>query len=226
MIEVALCPNHKHGLIENGCFDHWLSFPLTIRLFHLFRNTTLPIHWFCQGKRIGRGCLASHLYFTSSIVCVSEGNFQLFCVWLQILSYLTVINFLAVKDAFAPLGLGDGKILNSSLQASSTLNRFHKPGYGRLNTVIDGGAWCARDTNRSHYFQVDLHEIHKITEIVLQGKYSGSSQEQGWVIAFSVTYSIDGIVWSQHIKDGLSVGSTSLWRSLKTNNTNKKNRLA
>ena len=29
---------------------------------------------------VQRFCLASNLYFTSSIICVSEGNFQLFCV--------------------------------------------------------------------------------------------------------------------------------------------------
>ena len=159
-------------------------------------------------------------------LCIEGGFPIILCLPANILSYLTVINFLAVKDGFAPLGLGDGKILNSSLRASSTLNRFHKPAYGRLNTFIEGGAWCARDTNESHYFQVDLHEIHKITKIVLQGKYSGSSQEQGWVTKFSVTYSIGGIVWSQHIKDGISVGSISLWRSLNTNNAIKKYLLA
>ena len=98
-----------------------------------------------------------------------------------------------------------GKIANHSLKASSTLNKFHKPGYGRLNTIIEGGSWCARETNTSQYFQVDLIEIHKISNILLRGKYSGSAEGQGWVSKFAVTYSNDGIVWSHHVKDGLSV---------------------
>jgi len=107
------------------------------------------------------------------------------------------------------LGFEAGKIANCSLRASSTLNRFHKPSFGRLNTVIEGGAWCARVTNTSQYFQVDLHEVHKLTNIILQGKYSGSTEEQGWVTKFSVTYSNDGIVWNQHVEDGLKVSAIS-----------------
>ena len=98
---------------------------------------------------------------------------------------------------------------NTFVKTSSTLNRFHKPGYGRLNTAIEGGAWCAHNTNTSQYFQVDLHEVHKITNIMLQGKYSGPPEEQGWVTKFSVTYSNDGIVWSQHVEEGLMVSGIS-----------------
>ena len=98
-----------------------------------------------------------------------------------------------------------GKIPNHSLKASSTLNKYHKPGYGRLNTVIEGGAWCARESHTSQYFQVDLIEIHKISNIVLQGKNSGPAEGQGWVTKFAVTYSNDGIVWSQHVEEGLAV---------------------
>ena len=98
-----------------------------------------------------------------------------------------------------------GKIANHSLKASSTLNKFHKPEFGRLNTFIEGGAWCARETNTSQYFQVDLIEIHKISSIILQGKNSGPSEGQGWVTKFAITYSNDGIVWSQHVEEGLEV---------------------
>lgn len=103
------------------------------------------------------------------------------------------------------LGFEVGKITNHSLKASSTLNKYHKSGYGRLNTVIEGGAWCARETNTSQYFQVDLIEIHKISNIMLQGKYSGPAEGQGWVTKFAVTYSYDGIVWSQHVEEVLGV---------------------
>lgn len=112
-------------------------------------------------------------------------------------------------DGDRSLGFEDGKIANYSLTASSTLNKYHKPGYGRLNTLIEGGAWCARETNTSQYFQVDLQQIHKITNIILQGKYSGPTDEQGWVTKFSVSYGNDGIVWSQHSEDGLDVGALS-----------------
>ncbi|KAJ7379101.1 hypothetical protein OS493_018900 [Desmophyllum pertusum] len=103
------------------------------------------------------------------------------------------------------IGFEAGKIANSSLNASSVLNKYHKPGYARLNTVIEGGAWCARETNTSQYFQVDLIEIHKLRNVILQGKYSGPAEEQGWVTKFSVTYSNDGIMWSQQVQGGLEV---------------------
>ena len=52
---------------------------------------------------------------------------------------------------------------------------------------------------------MDLIEVHKITNIVLQGKYSGSVEVQGWVTKFSVTISYDGIAWSQHVEEGIEV---------------------
>lgn len=85
------------------------------------------------------------------------------------------------------------------------MNWLHKPEYGRLNTAIGGGAWCARDSNTTQYFQVDLREVHKVTNIVLQGKYSRLSEEQGWVTKFSITHSLDGVVWKQHQQNGLLV---------------------
>ena len=44
---------------------------------------------------------------------------------------------------------------------------------------------------------------------MLQGKYSGPPEEQGWVTKFSVTYSNDGIVWNQHVEEGLMVSGNS-----------------
>ena len=91
------------------------------------------------------------------------------------------------------------------MKASSSLNKRYKPEYGRLNTLTEGGAWCARETNAKQYFQVDLIEVHKITNIVMQGKYSGPVEIQGWVTKFSVTYSYDGIAWIQHVEEGIGV---------------------
>lgn len=47
--------------------------------------------------------------------------------------------------------------------------------------------------------------MHKITNIVMQGKYAGPVEIQGWVTKFSVTYSYDGIAWSQHMEEGIGV---------------------
>lgn len=49
-----------------------------------------------------------------------------------------------------------------------------------------------------------------ISNIILQGKYTGSAQGNGWVTKFSVTYSNDGIVWSRHSEGGVQVGVFSL----------------
>ena len=116
------------------------------------------------------------------------------------------------KDVFSSelyaddsLGFEVGKIANHSLKASSSLNKRYNPEYGRLNTFIGGGGWCARETNTKQYLQVDLTEVHKITNIVMQGKYAGPVEIQGWVTKFSVTYSYDGIAWSQHMEEGIGV---------------------
>ena len=52
---------------------------------------------------------------------------------------------------------------------------------------------------------MDLIEVHQITNIVMQGKYSGPVEIQGWVTKFSVTYSYDGIAWIQHVEEGIGV---------------------
>ena len=93
------------------------------------------------------------------------------------------------------------------MKASSTLNKRYKPEYGRLNTIIEGGVWCAREISINQYFQVDLIEEHKITNVVMQGKYSGPVEKQGWVTKFSVTYSNDGIAWNQHMEEGIGVSN-------------------
>jgi len=115
------------------------------------------------------------------------------------------LTFSSELYAHDSLGFEDGKIANHSLKASSTLNKQHKPGYARLNTFIEGGAWCARETNTNQYIQMDLFELHKITNIIMQGKYSGVVEEQGWVTRFSITYSNNGIAWSQHVEEGIGV---------------------
>ncbi|XP_022785986.1 uncharacterized protein LOC111326285 [Stylophora pistillata] len=108
-------------------------------------------------------------------------------------------------DGDRSLGFEAGKVADQSLTASSILKKYHKPEFGRLNTFIKGGSWCARETNTTEYLQVDLQEIHKISNIILQGKYTGSAQGKGWVTKFSVTYSNDGTVWSRHKEGAVEV---------------------
>ena len=136
--------------------------------------------------------------------------------------------FSSVLYAHDSLGFEVGKIANHSLKASSSLNKRYKPEYGRLNTFIEGGAWCARETNTKQYFQVDLIEVHKITNVVMQGKYSGPVEIQGWVTKFSVTYSYHGIAWIQHVEEGIGVsvrfskclmtGERDCWQKAQINN--------
>lgn len=52
-MEVASCPNHKHGLIDNGCFDHWLSFPPTKRLFHVLEIQLYKYIGFIRVRKLG-----------------------------------------------------------------------------------------------------------------------------------------------------------------------------
>ena len=131
-------------------------------------------------------------------------------VSLRFFSIRFLIRVLSEPDGDKSIGFETGKVADQSLTASSTLNKYYRPEFGRLNSLIEGGSWCARETNTSEYLQVDLQEIHKISNIILQGKYTGSAQGNGWVTKFSVTYSNDGIVWSRHSEGGVQVGVFSL----------------
>ena len=80
-------------------------------------------------------------------------------------------------------------IPDERITASSWLSSKHLPFYGRLDTIIGHGAWCAAANDINPYLEIDLEMEHSINGIILQGKYRLSSDQLGdaWVTVFSLS---------------------------------------
>lgn len=85
----------------------------------------------------------------------------------------------------------NGKIPNSAITATTSLNQYFGPERARLDTVKSGsfgGAWIPKSQDVGQWIQVDLGKITKITRLATQGR-----QEAGhYVKSYSITYSIEG----------------------------------
>ena len=84
-----------------------------------------------------------------------------------------------------------GKIPNSAIAATTSLNQYYGPERARLDTVKSGsyaGAWIPKANDLGQWIGVDLGKITKITRIASQGR-----QDAGhWVKSYSLTYSVEG----------------------------------
>ena len=56
------------------------------------------------------------------------------------------------------------------------------------------GAWCAMTSDVSPFIQVDFKRLKKITRVATQGRPDGTS----YVKKYSLSYSLDGITWTEH----------------------------
>ncbi|XP_072051539.1 EGF-like repeat and discoidin I-like domain-containing protein 3 [Amphiura filiformis] len=107
-----------------------------------------------------------------------------------------------------PLGLEDGRILDSQLNASTVWNDNHGPSNARLNrpaqfirntATMTTGAWSVgekyNDTNQ--WIQVDLGVSTMVTGVLTQGRASNVNDDccPQWVTKFKVQYSNDGSYW-------------------------------
>ena len=89
------------------------------------------------------------------------------------------------------LGMKSGKIPNSAITATTSLNQYYGPERARLDTVKLGsyaGAWIPKSQDAGQWIQVDLGKITEITRLATQGR-----QDAGhWVKSYSITYSVEG----------------------------------
>ena len=84
-----------------------------------------------------------------------------------------------------------GKIPDSAITATTSLNQYCGPERARLDTVKSGsyvGAWIPKSQDIGQWIQVDLGKITKITRLATQGR-----QDAGhWAESYSITYSVEG----------------------------------
>ncbi|KAK8730308.1 hypothetical protein OTU49_008211, partial [Cherax quadricarinatus] len=93
-----------------------------------------------------------------------------------------------------PLGMTSGDVLDWQISASSSYPSVWDPGchvkYARLHQP-NGKAWCAGRKAAGEWVLVDLGVPAKVTGLLIQGK--GDDEE--WVTAFEVSYSLDAYHW-------------------------------
>lgn len=106
--------------------------------------------------------------------------------------FLNFVGFDPPKlECQSELGMKNGKIPNSAITASSSLNQYYGPERARLDTVKSGsyaGAWIPKKQDPGQWIQVDLGKITKITRIAHQGRQDASQ----WVKSYSLSYSAEG----------------------------------
>lgn len=98
-------------------------------------------------------------------------------------------------------------IPNEAVSASSSLGTNYLPWMGRLGAKVGGGAWCAKNNDNAQYLQIDLGHVNQIRSLGIQGKEGVSRHptvESAWVKDFTVSYSVDGMEWTNHEQDGVS----------------------
>ena len=90
-----------------------------------------------------------------------------------------------------PLGLEDDRVPDPKLRASSSASfycaarnaRLHQRRAGR-----NGGAWCARVSNRKQWLQVDFGTATVVTKVCTQGRQNSDQ----WVTSYYLSFSSRG----------------------------------
>ncbi|XP_015777248.1 PREDICTED: coagulation factor VIII-like [Acropora digitifera] len=90
-----------------------------------------------------------------------------------------------------PLGLEDDRVPDAKFRASSSASfycaarnaRLHQQRAGR-----NGGAWCARVSNRKQWLQVDFGTVTVVTKVCTQGRQNSDQ----WVTSYYLSFSSRG----------------------------------
>ncbi|XP_048585244.1 EGF-like repeat and discoidin I-like domain-containing protein 3 [Nematostella vectensis] len=208
-INMAAQPNsnalHWCGLLSTDKYNESMKF--------ISGNET-SIHYSIQSPCAGGACLHGGTCYPS----YRDGDFRCACPPLY-------AGKACQKSCSAPLGMEDGRIPDSLLQASSIWeNRNdHSPAYGRLNMVHDPfsnnfGAWSAYSNQVGQYLQIGLGTLNIITGVGTQGRVPSNQ----WITRYTIQYLPEGSdVWNSYLENdvvkqfqGNSDGSTVVINTL------------
>ena len=100
-------------------------------------------------------------------------------------------------DCLSPLGMEDGRIKDTQIKATSSLNDTARPKYGRLNETGGFGGWCAERINRTgpfftQYLQVNLNVLMRIRAITTQGREGGEERVEQYKINYAPNWKSRG----------------------------------
>ena len=98
------------------------------------------------------------------------------------------------------------QIPDSAITASSMVNKYYRPGQGRLDQqAVSGGygSWLAAKSNNQQWFQVYFGGWTMVTRVCTQGRLNAAH----WVTKYKLAYSYDGVFYKDYKEDGDKVGS-------------------
>ncbi|XP_048577796.1 contactin-associated protein-like 2 isoform X3 [Nematostella vectensis] len=105
-----------------------------------------------------------------------------------------------------PLGMGDYRIPDSSLAASSSWNSQLHPTCGRLRRGWDDkcqGGWHARQSQVDEFLQAYLGNLTLISKVATQGRAPDSRQHtHQYVTSYGLDYSLDVSNWESYKENG------------------------
>ncbi|KAL3880478.1 hypothetical protein ACJMK2_032714, partial [Sinanodonta woodiana] len=115
------------------------------------------------------------------------------------------------------LGISSGIVRDDQLTASSSKYVTSGPEHARLNFSADSyanytGGWVAKSHDPDPYYQVDMKEPHKFTQIHLQGR----QDVRMFVTSFNISYSDDansGFHWYYNSRNESSFVGLTHWSS-------------
>ncbi|CAH3017128.1 unnamed protein product, partial [Porites evermanni] len=92
-----------------------------------------------------------------------------------------------------PLGAAEGgELSSSSFTASSHFLNLFNPSNGRLNGPL---SWCAENSNKGEYLQIQLPESKTVCAIATQG--AGQQEGTSFVKSYFLEYSVTGEEWKK-----------------------------
>lgn len=99
------------------------------------------------------------------------------------------------------LGMQNGKLPNSAISASSTLNSYYGPENARLHFHPQSGrygAWIPKTQDLNQWLQLDFGVETVVTRIETQGRQDAAQ----WVKKYTLRYSKNGDYFQQYQPEG------------------------
>jgi len=104
-----------------------------------------------------------------------------------------------VHPCMAPLITFDNQ-----MSASSEWHSSHRAANGRLNFHAGSGrtgGWSSRVNNKDQWLQADFGKIMEVRRCATQGRQDASQ----WITSYTVSYSYDGVFWTEYAVKGSRV---------------------
>ena len=99
------------------------------------------------------------------------------------------------RDGGVPIGLGNRRVSDAQIMASSRRSLAYAGAAGRIGNR--DSCWAAAANAPGEYLQVDIGEIKVLTALAVQGNPSAEE----WVTAYHLSTSFDGVHWSSYAEN-------------------------